>query len=153
MVNSFELHLHNVDLLFLLTYLLSAYSSLRLEMQYFMWLRTGLNHLALDTSSAALWDSLVSQMVQNLPTMRETWFDPWVKKIPWRREWLPTPIFLPEELHGQRSLVCYSPWGRKESDRTEQLTHTHRHVCVHAHARARAHTHTHTHTHTHLAAF
>ena len=82
MVDSFELHLHNVDSLFLLTYLSSAYSSLRLEVQCFMWLRTGLNHLALNTSSAALWDSLVAQMVQNLPTMRKTWFDPWVKKIP-----------------------------------------------------------------------
>ena len=104
MVNSFELRLHNVGLLFLLTDLLSAYSSLRLEMQYFMWLRTGLNHLALNTSSAALWHSLVAQMVQNLPTMRETWFDPWVKKIPWGREWLPTPEFLPGEFHGQRKL-------------------------------------------------
>ena len=36
-------------------------------------------------------------------------FDPWVRKIPWRREWQPTPIFLPGELHGQRSLVGYSP--------------------------------------------
>ena len=32
-------------------------------------------------------------------------------KIPWRREWLPTPLFLPGEFHGQRSLVGYSPWG------------------------------------------
>ena len=50
---------------------------------------------------------------------------PWVKKIPWRREWLPTPVFLPKEFHGQRSLAGYSPQGGKESDRTEQLTHTH----------------------------
>ena len=40
-------------------------------------------------------------------------FDPWVRKIPWRREWLPTPIFLPGEFHGQRSLAGYSPWGHK----------------------------------------
>ena len=46
-------------------------------------------------------------------------FDRWVGKIPWRREWLPTPIFLPREFHGQRSLVGYSPWGHKELDRTE----------------------------------
>ena len=39
-------------------------------------------------------------------------FDCWVRKIPWRREWLPTPVFLPWEFHGQRSLVGYSPWGR-----------------------------------------
>ena len=50
-------------------------------------------------------------------------FDPWVGKIPWRREWQPTPVFLPGESHGQRSLVGYSPWGRKESDMNERLTH------------------------------
>ena len=38
-------------------------------------------------------------------------FNPWVGKIPWRREWPPTPEFLPGEFHGQRSLVSYSPWG------------------------------------------
>ena len=42
-----------------------------------------------------------------------------VGKIPWRREWQPTPVFLPEEFHGQRSLVGYSPWGHRESDTTE----------------------------------
>ena len=55
--------------------------------------------------------------------------DPWVRKIRWRRAWKPTPVFLPGESHGQRSLVGYSPWGHKESDMTEQLTHT----CVHVH--------------------
>ena len=43
---------------------------------------------------------------------------------PWRRKWLPTPVFLPGEFRGQRSLVGYSPWGHKESDKTERLTHT-----------------------------
>ena len=43
-------------------------------------------------------------------------------KIPWRREWLPTPISLPREFHGQRNLGGYSPWGPKESDMTQQLT-------------------------------
>ena len=43
-------------------------------------------------------------------------------KIPWRREWLPTPVFLPGQFHGQRSLVGYSPWGRKELDTAERLT-------------------------------
>ena len=42
--------------------------------------------------------------------------------MPWRREWQPTPGFLPGESHGQRSLVGYSPWGRTESDMTERLT-------------------------------
>ena len=42
--------------------------------------------------------------------------------IPWGRKWQPTPVFLPGEFHGQRSLAGYSPWGRKEQDTTEQLT-------------------------------
>ena len=46
-------------------------------------------------------------------------FNPWVGKVPWRRAWQPTPVFLPGESHGQRSLVGYSPWGRKESDMIE----------------------------------
>ncbi|CAI9180043.1 unnamed protein product [Rangifer tarandus platyrhynchus] len=50
-------------------------------------------------------------------------FDSWVRKIPWRRKWQPTPVFLPGESHGPRSLVGYSPWGRRESDTTE---HAHR---------------------------
>ena len=48
-------------------------------------------------------------------------FDPWVGKIPWRRKWQATPVLLPKKSHGQRSLVGYSPWGRKESDTTERL--------------------------------
>ena len=48
-------------------------------------------------------------------------FDPWVRKIPCRREWQPTPACWPVESHGQRSLVGYSPWGRRESDTTERL--------------------------------
>ena len=49
-------------------------------------------------------------------------FDPWVGKLPWRRKWQPTPVFLPGEFHGQRSLAGYSPWCCKESDTTEWLT-------------------------------
>ena len=63
-------------------------------------------------------------MVKNLPAMQETRFYPWVGKIPWRREWLSTPVFLPGKSHGQRSLAGYSPWGQKELDTTEQLTQT-----------------------------
>ena len=51
-------------------------------------------------------------------------FSPWVGKIPWRRKWQSTPVLLPGKSHEQRSLVGYSPWGRKESDTTEQL-HVH----------------------------
>jgi len=50
---------------------------------------------------------------------------PLVRKIPWRRKRQPTPVFLPEEFHGQRKLVGYNPWGHKESDMTEWLIHTH----------------------------
>ena len=52
---------------------------------------------------------------------RRPGFDPWVRKIPWRREWLPTPVLLHGEFHGQRSLGGYSPWGHKELDTTEWL--------------------------------
>ena len=51
-------------------------------------------------------------------------FDSWVRKIPWIRKGQPTPVFLPRESHGQKSQVGYSPWGCKESDTTERLTHT-----------------------------
>ena len=48
-------------------------------------------------------------------------FNPWIRKIPWRRKWQLTPVFLPGESVGQRSLAGYSPQGDKESDRTEAL--------------------------------
>ena len=57
---------------------------------------------------------------------RRPGFSPWVGKMPWRRKWLPTPVFLPGESHGLRSLLGYSPQGRKESDTTERL-HFHFH--------------------------
>jgi len=50
---------------------------------------------------------------------RRPGFYPWVGKIPWRRVWKPTPVFLPGESHGQRSLAGCSPWGGKELDTTE----------------------------------
>ena len=54
--------------------------------------------------------SLVAQMVQNLPATQEIRFDPWVRKMSRRRAWQPTPLFLPGEFHGQRSLAGCSPW-------------------------------------------
>ena len=45
----------------------------------------------------------------------------WVGKIRWRRKWQSTPVLLPGKSHGQRSLVGYSPWGRKELDTTERI--------------------------------
>ena len=50
-------------------------------------------------------------------------FNPWVGKILWRREWQPTPVFLPKKFQGQRMLASYSPWGHKESDTTEATWH------------------------------
>ena len=50
-------------------------------------------------------------------------FNPWIGKIPWRRAWQPTPVFLPREFHGQRSLESYSPWNREESDTIEMIEH------------------------------
>ena len=47
---------------------------------------------------------------------------PWLGRFPWRRAWQPTPVFLPGESHGQMGLVGYSPWGHKESDKTEWLS-------------------------------
>ena len=55
-------------------------------------------------------------------------FDPWVGKIPWKRERVPTPVFLPGEFHGQRSLAGYSLWACKESDMTERLSDTAQHI-------------------------
>ena len=54
------------------------------------------------------------------PAMQETWVQSLGREDPWRREWQPTPVFLPGEFHGQKSLVSYSPWSCKELDMTEQ---------------------------------
>ena len=74
-------------------------------------------------------------MVKKLPANagdRRYRSDSWVGKILWRRAWQPTPVFLPGEPHGQRSLAGYSPRGRKESDTTEATSHTHIHTTNHA---------------------
>ena len=77
-------------------------------------------------------------MVKNLPAMQETWVRAWVGTITWRRAWQPTPVVLPEEFHGQRSLVGYIPWGLQRVG-NDWVTNAH------------THTHTYTHTHTILA--
>ena len=56
---------------------------------------------------------------------RKRRFNPWVEKIPWRRKWQLTLVFLSGKSHGQGSLEIYSPQGRKESDMTEQLNGKH----------------------------
>ena len=67
------------------------------------------------------WDSLVAQRLKHLPAMREAWVRSLGQEDPWRNKWHPTPVFFPGESHGWRSLVGYSPQGRKESDATERL--------------------------------
>ena len=66
--------------------------------------------------------SLIHGTVKDLLAVQETWIlgDPWVRKILWRREWLPTPVFLPVE--SPRTEAGYSLWGCKELDTTEGLT-------------------------------
>ena len=56
--------------------------------------------------------------------LRRHRFDHWVGKIPWRRKWLPSPVFFLRKSHGQTSLAGYSPWDHKEPDTTEHV-HTH----------------------------
>ena len=63
--------------------------------------------------------SLVAQLVKNLPEMQETLVRSLGQEDPWRREWLPTLVFLPGESYGQRSLEVYSPWCHKELVVTE----------------------------------
>ena len=74
--------------------------------------------------------SLVAQIVKNLPAMQEIWDQSLGWEDPWRREWPPTPIFLPGEFHGVRSLVGYSRWIHTELDMTEQLTLSLLSICV-----------------------
>ena len=62
--------------------------------------------------------SLVAQSERICQQCRRPRFYPQVRKIPWRRKWQPTAVFLPEKSYGQRSPVGYSPWGHKESDTT-----------------------------------
>ena len=68
-----------------------------------------------------LLSSLVAQRLSICLQCGRPGFDPWVGKISQRRKWQPTPVFLPGESFGQRSLVGYSPLGHKESDTTERL--------------------------------
>ena len=65
--------------------------------------------------------------------MQETGFDPWISKIPWRREWQLTPVFLPGEFHGQMSLSGYNPRGHRVRHDwvTNTHTHTHTHTTFH----------------------
>ena len=71
----------------------------------------------------------VKNLSANPGDLRDSRFDPWVRKIPWRRKWQLTPVLLPGKFHGQRSLSSYSPWGHKESDRLKCLRmHAHLYI-------------------------
>ena len=69
----------------------------------------------------------MANTVKKLSAMQETWVSSqsWNGKSPGERKWQPTPVFLPKEFHGQRSLAGHDSWGHKESDTTE-LVSTHR---------------------------
>ena len=77
----------------------------------------------------------MAQLVKNTPANAREVGSVLSGEDPWRRKWQATLVILPGELHGQRSLAGYSPWGLKESDTTESTTEC---TCMH--------THTHTHT-------
>ena len=87
----------------------------------YLFIIENINWFLVTIKLACYWASLVTQTVKNPPAMQRSGFHPSVGNIPWRREWLVTPEFLPWELHGQRSLAGYSQWGHKESDQTEWL--------------------------------
>ena len=67
----------------------------------------------------------MAQTVKNLPVMQETWVQSLHQECP-LEEGIPTPVFLPREFHGQRSLVGYRPQGHKGSVMNERLTHTYK---------------------------
>ena len=71
------------------------------------------------------WSIVIKNLPANTGDLKDSGFIPRVRKIPWRRTWQPTIVFLPGKSHRQRNLVGYSPWGRKESDTIEaNCTHT-----------------------------
>ena len=75
-------------------------------------------------TSSSVQASLVAQTLKNLPAMQETQVQSLGREDPLQK--MATHlVFLPGEVHGQKSLVGYSPWDCKESDTTERLTHTH----------------------------
>ena len=65
--------------------------------------------------------SVVKDLPANAGDLRDGGFDSWVRKIPWRRKWQPSPVFLHGKFHGQRSLEGYSPWHCKELNMTENV--------------------------------
>ena len=81
-------------------------------------------YLSIDPPFCFSWASLVVQRVKHLPSMWESQVQSLSQENPWRRKWQPSPVFLPGKPHGWRSLVGYSPRGRKEWDPTGRLHFT-----------------------------
>ena len=66
---------------------------------------------------------MVKNLTVNAGNIKRCGFHPWVRKFLWSRAWQPTPVFLPGESHGQRSMEGYDPWGHTELDTTEAPWH------------------------------
>ena len=66
--------------------------------------------------------SVIKNPLANAGRCRRRWFNPWVRKIPWKRKWQPTPVFLLSKSHVQRNLAGYSPQSLKELDTIERLS-------------------------------
>ena len=109
------------------TYFLSSYSRTYTYLLTYQNLPT--KHMKKDVLSFLFWTTILSGLAYlTASSMAQQYriclqckrhgFDPWVRKIPWRRKWQPTPVFLSEKSHGQRSLAGYSPQDGKESYRT-----------------------------------
>ena len=102
----------------------------------------------------------VALVVNNLPAnagdLQRPGFDPWVGKIPCRRKWQPTPVYLPGEPSGQRNLVCYNPWGCKRWDMTAWIIYPWRDPSNSNYSFTSTNycwlVYTHTHTHNHKTA-
>ena len=86
--------------------------------------------LTLNAISYLCWEGFLGGASSKEPTcqskrLKRHRFVPWIRKSPWRWAWQPTPVFLPGESYGQRSMVGYSPWGCKQSDTTEATACSH----------------------------
>ena len=106
-------------------FLLSAFLSHSMTAKILLSLRCSVSRLG----SLVPWSTGLpsGSAVKKPPAVQETQVQSLGRKIPWRREWLPTPVFLPGESHGQRRLVGYSPEGCKESDTTDATERTRTH--------------------------
>ena len=99
----------------------SCFSLLSFCCSYCSWGSQGRNTEVVCHSIMDKWLPWWLREVRHLPTMQETGFNPWVRKISWRRKWQPTPVFLPGKSHGQRHLVGYSPWKTNKDSVVMQI--------------------------------